>query len=71
MILGDTGVSLLENLPALPVKIELLAYFTGIPVDCISIRVPFLEQMGFVEVTDGCIRITKEGARTVELLLGE
>lgn len=61
MALGDIGISILEAIKDVPMRIQDLSFLTGIPEDCITPRVSFLEMMEFTIYRDGILELTTKG----------
>lgn len=70
LILGDLGLTIMENLGNQPIHINTLSYFCGIPEDCIRVRIPFLQEAGLILVNENdYITLTNQGKEKLSELI--
>lgn len=61
MLLGSISVDILESLQHGVVDVGTIEIFTGYPADCITGRLPVLDEMKLVDHSGDFYRLTKEG----------
>jgi DNA-binding IclR family transcriptional regulator len=48
MLMGENGLQILETMQLGPVSVDTIHLLTGLPVACISTRIPVMEKMGLI-----------------------
>jgi predicted transcriptional regulator len=59
MFLGENGLNILKCLQNGPATISDIHFLTGLPVECISTRIPALKQLGLIQ-DDGAMHALDE-----------